>query len=96
LCTVVNSGSGTACPDDGNPCTNDICDGGGTCTHPAKPGGTSCGGGNVCYETNCVLNCDWYCWGVAGQKYNCGTGTKCCDGDTGSCHGCFLNSQSCP
>jgi len=30
------------CGDDGNACTDDVCDGGGNCTHPALPAGTVC------------------------------------------------------
>ena len=30
------------CGDDGNPCTDDVCNGSGTCTHPPLPGGTVC------------------------------------------------------
>ena len=30
------------CGDDGNTCTDDVCDGLGTCTHPALPAGTVC------------------------------------------------------
>jgi uncharacterized delta-60 repeat protein len=33
--------TGTACPDDGNACTQDVCDAG-TCTHPFQPAGTGC------------------------------------------------------
>src|SRR5439155_1662373 len=35
--------AGTACTDDGNPCTSDVCDGtSATCTHPAGNAGTVC------------------------------------------------------
>jgi hypothetical protein len=30
------------CTDDGNACTDDVCDGSAVCTHPALPGGTIC------------------------------------------------------
>jgi hypothetical protein len=30
------------CGDDGNACTDDVCNGSGTCTHPPLPGGTVC------------------------------------------------------
>ena len=30
------------CTDDGNTCTDDVCDGSAVCTHPALPGGTIC------------------------------------------------------
>jgi cysteine-rich repeat protein len=32
--------AGTACADDGDACTNDLCDAAGTCTHPAAPAPT--------------------------------------------------------
>jgi len=35
----------TPCATDGNECTDDLCNGSGTCTHPAKSEGTSCNGG---------------------------------------------------
>src|SRR6185295_9492296 len=34
--------NGTACSDDGNPCTTDSCDGAGTCGHAAGNAGTIC------------------------------------------------------
>jgi trimeric autotransporter adhesin len=34
--------NGTACTDDGNPCTVDQCDGGGACAHPAGNAGVVC------------------------------------------------------
>ncbi len=34
--------AGASCTDDGNPCSSDICDGAGACTHPAGNGGASC------------------------------------------------------
>jgi cysteine-rich repeat protein len=33
---------GAPCPDDGNPCSADACDGAGTCQHPAGPMGVVC------------------------------------------------------
>jgi hypothetical protein len=37
------------CSDDGNACTDDVCDGAATCTHPALPAGTVCRpGATVC------------------------------------------------
>lgn len=34
--------NGSPCPDDGLPCSLDVCDGGGTCAHPAGNAGTPC------------------------------------------------------
>ena len=53
-CNVVDKAAGTSCPDDGNPCTSDVCDGSGNCTHPAVTNGTSCGSGLVCVGTVCT------------------------------------------
>ncbi|WP_245767251.1 choice-of-anchor A family protein [Stigmatella erecta] len=38
-------GAGTACSSDDNVCTRDVCNGAGSCGHPALPSGTSCGTG---------------------------------------------------
>jgi len=42
--------AGTACPDDGNPCTLDVCDLYGQCSHPPREVGFRCGNqaSNVC------------------------------------------------
>jgi hypothetical protein len=41
--------SGNGCVDDGNECTNDVCDGAGACLHPNKSGGATCNAGaGVC------------------------------------------------
>ena len=46
--------AGTACTDDGNECTDDECDGAGTCTHPNKSDGTACtDDGNGCTDDEC-------------------------------------------
>ena len=48
-CVTEDTPSGLACPDDGNPCTNDLCDGIGTCKHPDRlPSAPGCGAGQVC------------------------------------------------
>ncbi|QOJ15868.1 MAG: hypothetical protein HRU75_15000 [Planctomycetia bacterium] len=45
---------GAACADDGNPCTDDICDAAGVCTHPPKPFGAPCpDDGNPCTDDIC-------------------------------------------
>jgi cysteine-rich repeat protein len=41
---------GSACTSDGNDCTNDVCNGSGTCTHPNKPAGSACGSSS---DTDC-------------------------------------------
>src|SRR6185503_16226564 len=38
--------AGMGCASDGNPCTNDVCNGAGTCTH--APNAASCNDGQFC------------------------------------------------
>lgn len=46
--------SGTPCFEDGNECTNDQCNGLGSCTHPPRPSGLGCASdGNVCTIDQC-------------------------------------------
>ena len=71
-----NVASGTACDDDGNPCTSDIC-ANGACAHPAKPDGTPCPTG-VCRDGLCVVPADDPQSGACGA--GCGEGTACCSG----------------
>ena len=40
------------CPDDGNSCTADRCDGSGLCTHPDLSDGTSCDDGDLCSQAD--------------------------------------------
>ncbi|MDF1564290.1 MAG: MopE-related protein [Deltaproteobacteria bacterium] len=47
---------GTACSEDGNACTDDFCSGG-TCQHPPRGDGTTCGSGQVCVGTSCQSGC---------------------------------------
>lgn len=58
--------SGTACPDDGNPCTSDLCQAG-ACAHEVKPDGTGCGSGLVCAGGSCGAKCV-----IAGASYAAG------------------------
>jgi hypothetical protein len=43
----VHTNNTAPCADDGNPCTSDVC-GGGSCTHPRAPNGTTCEDGLFC------------------------------------------------
>ncbi len=76
LCVTTDKAVGTACPDDGNKCTDDVCDGSGVCTHPDKSNGVSCGDGKTCQNGECTggLTCPSPC-----------AGDKICDGSTGFC-----------
>jgi cysteine-rich repeat protein len=50
VCTPAAPGTG--CPDDGNPCTADVCNANGVCTHDAQADGTSCDDGLFCNGTD--------------------------------------------
>jgi hypothetical protein len=85
VCNAPNLPDGTACPDDGNPCTADQCSGGG-CSHPALPAGTPCSGGR-CYNGSCCPGCWNATLGcVSGSSpSDCGSGgnncVSCADGN---------------
>jgi hypothetical protein len=51
------SAAGETCPDDGNPCTDDACDGAGVCRHTPSANGTGCGAGLVCVDGACKPGC---------------------------------------
>jgi cysteine-rich repeat protein len=55
-CRFESNGSG--CTDDGNPCTDDVCNGGGTCTHPNNAAscddGLFCNGPDTCSGGTCT------------------------------------------
>lgn len=42
------TGGSCVCPDDGNPCTTELCDAAGQCVHPSLPDGTRCGASGLC------------------------------------------------
>lgn len=68
-CNYPPKASGVACANDGNACTSDVCNGSGTCSHPALPAGSSCGSGLLCDGAgHCV---DGACW-IAGVAYPVG------------------------
>ncbi|NNB89234.1 hypothetical protein HJC10_36090 [Corallococcus exiguus] len=57
-CAYAPAPEGTACVDDGNPCTTDVCDVSGTCLHPTLAVGTDCGAGSVCdASAQCIPSC---------------------------------------
>jgi cysteine-rich repeat protein len=74
--------AGAACAGDGNPCTQDACDGAGACLHAARTGpcddGVFCNGADACEDGECRLH--------AGDP--CAGGGECdaaCDEAAGSC-----------
>jgi len=52
-CRWVDSSYGASCPDDGESCTWDICDGQGTCIHPPNPAGNCPPDDNECTADYC-------------------------------------------
>lgn len=66
------STAGTGCSDDGDRCTDDVCDGAGTCAHP----GVVCDDGNPC---NGVETCD--------SSIGCQAGTALVCDDSNVCNG---------
>ncbi|HOX45202.1 MAG TPA: trypsin-like serine protease [Myxococcota bacterium] len=47
-------GATLECPDDGDPCTADVCDHGLGCVHRTRPDGEECGQGRQCQDGACV------------------------------------------
>jgi len=84
---------GTTCPDDGNQCTNDICNGSGQCIHPNKLNGTSCNDGNLCTENDQCSNGQ-----CGGTLKNCDDNKTCttdsCNPSDGQCVN-TINSGEC-
>lgn len=82
---VVVPGTPLAC-DDGNPCTEDVCDPITGCAHNPLPDGMSCSDGNVCNgDEVCVASA---C--IAGVALTCDDGVTC---TTNNCHpfiGCYF------
>ena len=74
VCTGTPGPPGVACPDDGNQCTSDLCDGNGVCGH-ATLVGASCDDGNACTDADTCVDFA-RCVGTA--KPN---GTSCDDRD---------------
>lgn len=86
-CSRTAQPLGTACASDGNVCTNDVCNGSGTCTHPGTPGvacddGLGCTTSSVCTAAGlctgsgnpCIdtLPCTGdVCTNTAGGGYTC-------------------------
>lgn len=79
---------GTACGDDGNSCTLDVCDGGGACTHPPKSDGSACRDGDSCNGTEaCMGGACVPSNGVAcnAPPSECYAPAGSCDAATGQC-----------
>ncbi|GJM25624.1 MAG: hypothetical protein DHS20C16_20390 [Phycisphaerae bacterium] len=66
--------------DDGNPCTDDFADSGGTCLHVALPDGETCDDGTACTTGDSCISGEC----VASGTVECGPCGDC-DPDTGQC-----------
>jgi hypothetical protein len=80
------------CPDDGNPCTDDLCNPAGNCRHDAAKKGTPCDDSNPCTVDD---KCDSKeC--IPGTARNCDDGFSCttdsCDSARGGCVNTPVNS----
>jgi hypothetical protein len=76
--------AGTACPDDGNSCTSDKCDGYGYCQHALVSQGTACANdSNACTSDSCD--------GAGNCQHTNASGGKTC----GSTSACYPASSCC-
>jgi hypothetical protein len=86
--------TGDVCPDDGNACTDDVCNMG-LCTHPSLTDGTACSDGSVCtVDDVCVTG---ICQG--GTPLECQDANECttdtCDAGSGCATAPLANGTSC-
>ncbi|MBR56885.1 MAG: hypothetical protein CMH54_02380 [Myxococcales bacterium] len=79
--------------DDGNYCTQDLCDSGGGCTNNPRPDGTPCDDGTVCTQIDICQG--GQCQG--GNELNCDDGNQCTTDECNPVTGCssINNSASC-
>jgi len=106
---IIDKPAGTACTDDGNACTSDICNGTGACTHPAATGAACTSDGNPCTSDVCdgtgacthnnptggsVCGASCIAPGTCCNNPNSCTGGRVCSGLGGSC-GCPTGTFDC-
>jgi len=87
--------TGAPCEDDGNPCTRDVCDASGDCTHPAGNAGTVCRA--VDGPCDVAESCDGTSSGCPGDGY--ATSAVTCRAAAGACDQadqCSGSSPACP
>jgi hypothetical protein len=74
--------AGTSCTDDGNVCTNDQCNGSGSCAHPNNSApctdGTFCNGADTCSGGSCSLHAGDPCTGGGECANLCNEGAQNC------------------
>lgn len=97
-CSYMPRAVDSACSDDDNACTNDICDGFGMCVHRAKADGAACDDLNACTQTDtcqggaCSGDNPVICNVSPGQCYS---SAGVCDPQTGTCDYPTQNGVSC-
>ncbi len=78
-CAFVPKTSSAGCTYDGNPCTDDSCDGSGACVHPAKAGNPACDDGQACTVSDVCSG------GVCAGTVSCASPPTECYLATGAC-----------
>jgi len=82
---AVGSCTNDGACDDGDPCTADVCEPGGLCSHAPRAAGGTCDDDNPCTHDD---QCDGT-GACAGSPVDCDDGLPCsvdsCDGNTGQC-----------
>ncbi len=86
-CVDDNPASGTACEDDSNACTDDVCDGAGSCTHPAA----DCDDSDACTTDSCDTTT-----GCVHATVTCDDGEVCTDDSCDSTTGCVFTYNTAP
>ncbi len=94
-CDYTPVAAGTACTDDGNVCTTDVCDGLGACSHPPGNAGT------VCRAADGVCDVAEQCTGLTAQcpDDSLAPPTQQCRASAGACdvaEYCTGTSKDCP
>jgi YVTN family beta-propeller protein/cysteine-rich repeat protein len=77
--------AGQDCDTDSNDCTNDTCDGEGTCQHLSVPDGTSCDDGNDCTDGDSCTAGECFAEGLTQSGTPCNADLNPCTTDT--CNG---------
>jgi len=83
--------NGTGCTDDGNVCTDDICNGSGSCVHPGNLGG--CNDLDACTTAD---TCNGFGVCIGGPPPNCNDLNVCTDDSCDSGIGCQNINNSAP
>jgi hypothetical protein len=88
--TCTAEPSGQACPDDGNACTDDVCNGMGACSHPTNSDpcddGLFCNGTDTCAAGACSVHAGDPCAGGGDCSNSCNeSADNCFDASGTSC-----------